>query len=142
MRGSMAPGAEVPGNRAAAVRQTGATCHAGVNGFLKVPNTLNFKQFPTLDPYTRVVYYQLFLLSHGFHRTTCLVGLPRLAESVLMSIRKVQRTITYLERWGLVKRLGYDLAGRIRGTIYEVILHEPDAETEPEESDPAMLLCG
>jgi hypothetical protein len=47
-----------------------------------VPNTLNFSLFPTLDPFARAVYYQLFLLSHGFRRDTCLVSLPKLAKSV------------------------------------------------------------
>jgi hypothetical protein len=36
-----------------------------VKGELRVPNTLNFSLFSTLDPFVRAVYYQLFLLSHG-----------------------------------------------------------------------------
>jgi hypothetical protein len=42
--------------------------YAVVRGELRVPNTINFNLFPTLDPFARAVYYQLFLLSHGFHR--------------------------------------------------------------------------
>ena len=49
--------------------------YAIVKGELRVPNTLNFSLFPTLDPFARAVYYQLFLLSHGFRRDTCLVSL-------------------------------------------------------------------
>src|SRR5262245_3165167 len=37
--------------------------YAIVKGELRVPNTLNFSLFPTLDPFSRAVYYQLFLLS-------------------------------------------------------------------------------
>ena len=48
------------------------------------------------------VYYELFLLSHGFRRDTCVIGLVKLAQLVLMSARKVQNTITYLERRGLI----------------------------------------
>ncbi len=75
--------------------------YAIVKGELRVPNTLNFSVFPTLDPFARAVYYQLFLLSHGFRRDTCLVSLAKLAKSVLMSQRKVQNTIVYLEKRGL-----------------------------------------
>src|SRR6185436_18751463 len=33
--------------------------YAIVRGELRVPNTLNFSLFPTLDPFARAVYYQL-----------------------------------------------------------------------------------
>ncbi len=33
---------------------------------LRVPNTVNYSLFPTLDPFAKAVYYQLFLVSHGF----------------------------------------------------------------------------
>ena len=71
--------------------------YAMVKGELRVPNTINFRLFPTLEPFAKAVYYQHFLLSHGFRRDTCVVGLAKLAKSVLMSQRKVQNTITYLE---------------------------------------------
>jgi hypothetical protein len=41
--------------------------YARVKGELRIPNTINFSLFPTLDPFAKAVYYQLFLLSHGFH---------------------------------------------------------------------------
>jgi hypothetical protein len=66
---------------------------AMVKGELRVPNTINFSLFPTLDPFAKAVYYQLFLLSHGFKRDTCIVGLSKLSKSVLMSQRKVQDAI-------------------------------------------------
>jgi hypothetical protein len=106
---------------ALAPHATVASC-AMVRGELKVPNTINFSPFPTLEPYAKVVYYQLFLLSHGFHRDTCIIGLHRLAGSVLMSTRKVQQTITYLEKRGLVKRLQSILGGSMKGSIYQVML--------------------
>jgi len=70
---------------------------ATVKGELRVPNTINFSLFPTLNPFAKAVYYQLFLLSHGFRRDTCVVGLAKLAKLVLMSQRKVQDRIAYLE---------------------------------------------
>src|SRR5437867_3963963 len=96
--------------------------YAMVKGELRVPNTINFSIFPTLNPFAKAVYYQLFLLSHGFRRDTCIVGLVKLAKSVLMSQRKVQDTITYLETRGLIKRLRAVLGGPSKGSVYQVPL--------------------
>jgi hypothetical protein len=101
--------------------------YAVVKGELRVPNTVNYSLFPTLEPFAKAVYYQLFLLSHGFKRDTCIVGLSKLSKSVLMSQRKVQDTINYLERRGLVKRLRAILGGPAKGNVYQVMV--PTAET-------------
>jgi hypothetical protein len=93
---------------------------ATVKGELRVPNTINFSLFPTLDPFAKAVYYQLFLLSHGFRGDTCVVGLARLSKLVLMSQRKVQDTITYLEKRGLIKRLQAVFGGASKGNVYWV----------------------
>jgi hypothetical protein len=100
---------------------------ATVKGELRVPNTINFSLFPTLDPFAKAVYYQLFLLSHGFRRDTCVVGLAKLAKSVLMSQRKVQDAITYLEERGLIRRLRAILGGPSKGNVYQVPI--PAADT-------------
>ena len=94
-----------------------------------MPNTINFSLFPTLDPFAKAVYYQLYLLSHGFRRDTCVVGLAKLAKSVLMSQRKVQDTILYLEKRGLIRRLRAILGGPSKGNVYQVPI--PAAETAP-----------
>ncbi len=100
-----------------------------VPGELRVPNTINFRLFPTLNPFAKAVYYQLFLLSHGFRHDTCVVGLAKLARSVLMSRRKVQDTIVYLEKRGLIKRLQAILRGPSKGNVYQVPL--PFTSTAP-----------
>jgi hypothetical protein len=105
--------------------------HAGVKGELRVPNMLNFRLFPTLDPFAKAVYYQLFLLSYGFHKDTCLINLPTLARFVLMSQRKVQNTIVYLESRGLVRRLGSRLGGKKRGNYYQVLIPESVPPNSP-----------
>jgi hypothetical protein len=102
---------------------------ATVKGELRVPNTINFSLFPTLDPFAKAVYYQLYRLSHGFRRDTCVVGLAKLAKSVLMSQRKVQDTILYLERRGLIRRLRAIFGGPSKGNVYQVPV--PAAETAP-----------
>jgi hypothetical protein len=99
---------------------------AMVKGELRVPNTINFRLFPTLDPFAKAVYYELFLLSHGFSRDTCVIGLAKLAQLVLMSQRKVQNTITYLERRGLVRRLQPVLGGPAKGIVYQVLIPAGD----------------
>jgi len=99
---------------------------AVVKGELRVPNTINFSLFPTLDPFAKAVYYQLFLLSHGFRRDTCVVGLAKLAKSILMSQRKVQDTISYLETRGLIKRLRAVLGGPAKGNVYQVPIPATD----------------
>src|SRR6266508_2713025 len=101
--------------------------YAMVPGELRVPNTINFSLFPTLNPFARAVYYQLFLLSHGFRHDTCVVGLAKLAKLVLMSQRKAQDTITYLETRGLIKRLRAVLGGPSKGSVYQVPLPATDA---------------
>jgi len=99
--------------------------YAVVKGELRVPNTINYSVFPTLDPFAKAVYYQLFLLSHGFKRDTCVVGLAKLSKSVLMSQRKVQNTVSYLERRGLIKRLRAILGGPSKGNVYRVLTQLP-----------------
>jgi hypothetical protein len=125
---SLAPHATVAPNDSSpwhgATVASGATVarYAEVKGELRVPNTINFSLFPTLNPFAKAVYYQLFLLSHGFKRDRCIVGLAKLAAAVLMSLRKVQDTVTYLEKRGLIKRLGSALGGTSKGNIYQVLL--------------------
>ena len=122
--------------------------YAMVKGELRVPNTINFSIFPTMNPFAKAVYYQLFLLSHGFRRDTCIVGLVKLAKSVLMSLRKVQDTVAYLEKRGLIKRLGANLGGPSKGSIYQVPLPadgpaDDASETESSgEADDATVAPG
>ena len=119
--------------------------YASVKGELRVPNTINFSLFPTLDPFAKAVYYQLFLLSHGFRKDTCLINLPTLARLVLMSQRKVQNTIVYLESRGLVRRIGSKLGGERRGNYYQVLIPENapanNPNTTPENCDETESGC-
>src|SRR4030095_9184932 len=132
---TVAPNDSSPWHRATVAQSatvaSGATVarYAEVKGELRVPNTINFSLFPTLDPFAKAVYYQLFLLSHGFKRDRCIVGLAKLATMVLMSLRKVQDTVTYLEKRGLIKRLGSAFGGTSKGNIYQVML--PTADMAP-----------
>ena len=55
-------------------------------------------------------------------RDTCMVGLSKLAKSVLMSQRKVQNTIIYLEKRGLIKRLRIESRRTKKGNFYQVLI--------------------
>lgn len=123
-------GATVAPHATLAQHATVARC-ARVKGELRVPNTINFSLFPTLDPFAKAVYYQLFLMSHGFKKDTCLINLPTLARLVLMSQRKVQNTIVYLESRGLIKRIGSRLGGEKRGNYYQVLIPEDVPPNNP-----------
>jgi hypothetical protein len=70
-------------------------------------------------------------LSHGFKKDTCLINLPTLARLVLMSQRKVQNTIIYLESRGLIKRIGSRLGGEKRGNYYQVLIPEDVPPSNP-----------
>jgi len=131
-------GATVAGDARVA---SGATVagYATVKGELRIPNTINFRVFPTLNPFAKAVYYQLFLLSHGFQRDRCVVGLVKLARSVLMSLRKVQDTIVYLEKRGLIKRLGANLGGPSKGSIYHVPLPAAEPVYDAAEAERSTL---
>jgi hypothetical protein len=58
----------------------------------------------------------------AFRRDTCIVGIARLAKSVVMSKRKLQETITYLEGRGLIKRLRSIMGGPSKGNVYRVFV--------------------
>jgi hypothetical protein len=128
---------EVPG--ATVAPDATAERFAVVKGELRVPNTVNYSLFPTLDPFAKAVYYQLFLLSHGFRRDTCIVGLSKLSKSVLMSQRKVQETINYLERRGLIKRLRAILGGPAKGNVYRVMIPASESESDTTVAEDASI---
>ena len=58
--------------------------YAEVKGELRVPNTISFGLFPTLDPFAKAVYFQLYLFAYGFKRETCTIrsSLERLVRRV------------------------------------------------------------
>jgi hypothetical protein len=70
-------------------------------------------------------------MSYGFKKDTCLINLPTLARLVLMSQRKVQNTIIYLESRGLVRRIGSRLGGEKRGNYYQVLIPESVPQSSP-----------
>jgi hypothetical protein len=83
----LAPRATVAPNATLARHATVAR-YAKVEGELRVPNTINFRLFPTLDPFAKAVYYQLFLKSYGFHsdtlrKSSTRSGIFRLAEAII-----------------------------------------------------------
>ena len=74
--------------RHATVAPPAAVGYAIVKGELRVPNTINFSVFPTLDPFAKAIYYQLYLLSHGFRKDTCLISLAKLSKCAMVASRQ------------------------------------------------------
>jgi hypothetical protein len=84
--------------------------HATVARYARVKGELrcrirSISPLSDTDPFAKAVTTSSSS-SHGFRKDTCLINLPTLARLVLMSQRKVQNTIVYLESRGLIKRIG------------------------------------
>lgn len=128
-----APQKQKPASTESTVPPHGTVLPRGTDGFLKVPNILNFRVFPSLNPFDWAIYYHLYLLSHGFQSDSCLVGYGSLARSMNMARATVQKSILCLEKKGLLKRLSSNSYGSMKGTVYQVLIPSvsdlPDDET-------------
>ena len=91
-------------------------------GMTKFPNTILDGLLPLLDPAASLIYLRLYRLSHGFRSNTCTVGTARLAASVNMSEKTVERMIPKLENLGLLQRLGANFGKGVKGNIYRINL--------------------
>jgi hypothetical protein len=109
---TVAPGASSAWHRATVARRTTLAPHATVEryaivkGELRVPNTLNFSLFPTLDPYAKAVYYQLFLhlripgdCCHRFRSHCCHLFQTIVATHSRLPPPGVERIATLGNRW-------------------------------------------
>ncbi len=115
-----APGAPIPWHHMPSAPHADMQSYSKVRGELRVPNALNFSLFPSIDPYFRTVPYQLFLFTRGLDKDSCSISLKRVSESSRMSVRKVQKSIVYLDSIGLVKRLHPGSRGRWKLCSYDI----------------------
>src|SRR5215212_5651558 len=70
------------------------------------PNDIWDEIIPTLDVYDQSVLWQLYRLTRGYHRDTCTIGLPKLANRCNIGKRQVSTSIDRLEKRGLIERVG------------------------------------
>jgi hypothetical protein len=80
---------------------------------------------PTLDVFEQAIYLQLFRLSWGHQRETCIIGAPRLAERANIGLTKARAALKALAARGLVVPLSYNFAGRWdpnAGTEFRIVV--------------------
>lgn len=91
-------------------------------GETSFPNFILDGLLPLLDPTASLVYLRLYRLSYGFQSNTCTVGIGKLASSLNLGDRTVERAIAKLEAVGLVKRLGSNFGKGVKGNNYQINL--------------------
>jgi hypothetical protein len=93
-----------------------------VDGHLKLWYELIDHLYPQLTPNERAVHENLYRLSWGWDKPTCIVGLPKLAKRCNLAISTTQIAVNSLIEKRLIKKLGtVQGKGKEQGAIYEVI---------------------
>jgi hypothetical protein len=77
-----------------------------VKGHLKLYHQITDHLYGQLDPYEQAVHLQLFRLSWGYGKSTCLIGLPKLAARSGMGTTAAAQAVKKLANKGLIKKLG------------------------------------
>lgn len=75
-----------------------------VAGYLKLGNQIVDHLLPQLEPFEQLVYLQLYRLSHGNGKPSCLISIPKLARRTKISERSLWRALASLNKMGLVTR--------------------------------------
>lgn len=102
-------------------------------GYLKLPHEIIDNVLPTMRPGEQVAYVQLYRLSHGFGKATCLISLPTLARKCRLSESQTRIAVRNVEARGYVKQLRIEQGARERGIVFEVWT---PAESAPVKSTP------
>ncbi|HXG64285.1 MAG TPA: hypothetical protein VNO70_04200 [Blastocatellia bacterium] len=77
-----------------------------VRGHLKLHNQIIDYLYPQLDPAEQAIHLQLYRLSWGYGKPTCLIGLPKLAARAGMGMTAAAQAVKKLIKKGLIKKLG------------------------------------
>ncbi|MCP9496822.1 MAG: hypothetical protein MSG64_20485 [Pyrinomonadaceae bacterium MAG19_C2-C3] len=73
-------------------------------GYSKQYHAITDSLFRLLDPIEQAVYTQLFRLTHGFNKLTCIISLPRLAERANIGTTATHGAVKRLVSKGLVEK--------------------------------------
>lgn len=112
------------------------------DGFTNYPNYILDGLLPLLDPGAALVYLRLYRLSYGFGSETCVVGTAKLASSINMGERTVERAIQKLKTAQLIEQLGSNFGKGIKGNIYKVNLPATSAKmTEAAKTTTAVKMA-
>jgi hypothetical protein len=74
-------------------------------GFSKIPNRYFDHLCAHLSPDEQAVYSQLYRLSHGYGKDTCLVSNPRLSERSSVPVSTLKRVVVRLAGRGLIEKV-------------------------------------
>lgn len=77
-----------------------------VKGHLKLYHQITDHLYGQLDPYEQAIHLQLYRLSWGYGKPTCLIGLPKLAARSGMGTTAAAQAVKKLATKGLIKKLG------------------------------------
>lgn len=92
-----------------------------VKGHLKLPHVYTDGLARLLDPAEQVVYLQLFRLSWGYGKDSCIIGLPKLAERANVSRSTAQQAIKKLLEKKLLEKIDWTIGyGKEQGTVYRL----------------------
>jgi hypothetical protein len=117
-----------PAKTATAAKMTEVLSVPFKRGETSIPNFIWDGLLPLLDPTASLVYLRLYRLSYGFQSNNCTVGIGKLASSLNLGSRTVERAIAKLESVGLVKRLGSNFGKGVKGNTYLVQLPSTSGE--------------
>lgn len=90
-------------------------------GYMRFWHQLTDHLYRQLSPSEQVVHLQLYRLSWGFNKPTCVIGLPNLAERSGVSRSTAQQAVNNLVKKGLIKKLHAVIgSGKDQGIEYFV----------------------
>ncbi len=90
-------------------------------GYTKLFNQVVDFLYPQLDPAEQAIHLQLYRLSWGYNKSTCIIGLPKLGQRSGMSSTAAQQAVNRLIKKGLIKKIRVILGkGQDQGVEYWV----------------------
>lgn len=105
-----------------------------VEGHLRLPNVVIDHLMQVLDLQEGAVYLQLYRLSHGYGKSTCKIGFPKLAARSGMGRTTVIQVVERLMKKGLIEKVSREIGGSTQqGTVYWV---SSPGSTGPERPSP------
>lgn len=106
-------------------------------GFSKIPNRYFDHLCGHLSPDEQAVYTQLYRLSHGYGKDTCLISNPRLSERSSVPLSTLKRVVIRLIGRGLVEKVNAVLGPqREQGVTYRVPAASQLTVSQPRVSQP------
>lgn len=102
-----------------------------MKGYAKLHHAITDQLYRMLDPIEQAIYTQLYRLSHGFDKPTCIISLPKLAERANVGMTATHAAIKRLVKKGVVEKKAWIVGkGKEQGVEFSLPLPawlSPDA---------------